>query len=105
MSKLEENRCFFCDQVDNTSVLHAASTFNVNAKVRRFATKLQDRRLLTKLAGGYMISLEAHYHLNCVVSLYNRARHIDISTDQESDELSPQGVAFAEIISYIDDFL
>ena len=57
---LSENHCFFCDETDNLRNLHAASTFEVDQKVRKCAEALKDSKLLAKLSAGDMIAIEAN---------------------------------------------
>ena len=51
---------FFYDNASST--LHQASTFNMDARVRKSAIQLQDRVLLAKLSAGDLISQEVVYH-------------------------------------------
>jgi hypothetical protein len=46
----------------------------VDARVREYATALQDQKLLAKLSEGDLVAIEAKYHPACLVLLYNRAR-------------------------------
>lgn len=96
-------RCFFCEKIDKISALQAASTTGIDTRVRECALELQDGKLLAKLAAGDMVALEAKYHINCLVALYNRRRQNTTSkSKQPKDKL--QGLAFAELVSYIDEF-
>ncbi len=63
--------------------------------------KLQNKQLLAKLSAGDLIAQDALYHLPCLVSLYNRARET-ASQDTNADAIN-HGVAFAELVSYIED--
>ena len=56
----------FCDDASGT--LHQASTFNMDARVRKCAIQLQDRLLLAKLSAGDLISQKAVYHSNCMLT-------------------------------------
>ena len=85
-----------------------ASTFGLDVHVRQCALKLQDKQLLAKLSVGDLIAQDAQYHVQCLVSLYNRAR--DRKQPEESDEESDvhedtvnHGIVFAELVSYIED--
>ena len=65
--------CFFCGKPASAGrSLSKASTFGVDIKVRQCAIKLQDKRLLAKLSAGDLIAQDAQYHVQCLVSLYNR---------------------------------
>ena len=67
--------CFFCGKpASSGKPLSEASTFGVDTKVRQCAIKLQDKQLLAKLSAGDLIAQDAQYHVQCLVSLYNRAR-------------------------------
>ena len=46
--------CFFCEDSECHAVLHKASTFAFDSRVRRYAIELNDTRLLAKLAGSDM---------------------------------------------------
>ena len=47
--------------------------------------------------------LEAKYHVQCLVSLYNRARETK-GSDEEKDRGSiNMGIALAELVAYIED--
>jgi len=96
--------CFFCDKPapDNDSLTRKASTFGLDINVRKAAMKLQDKTLLAKLSAGDMIAQEAQYHLPCLLSLYNRARETKTSEVSGADQMN-HGLAFAELISYIED--
>ena len=59
-----ESRCFFCDKPGGN--LHRASTLEVDTKVRKYATELNDTSLLTKLAAGDMVAIDAIYHTKCI---------------------------------------
>jgi hypothetical protein len=81
--------------------LSKASTFGVDIKVRQCATKLQDKQLLAKLSAGDLIAQDAQYHVLCLVSLYNRARETKAFDNFDVDTVN-QGIAFAELVSYIE---
>lgn len=103
-----EIRCFFCDEPDNASNLHCASTFEIDAKVRRCAIELEDSNILTKLAAGDMVAIEAKYHARCLASLYNRCRqnaNANAKVNSESEQQNRlHGIAFAAIITYIEEW-
>lgn len=64
-----ESHCFFCDTVDSQLNLHAASTLEVDQKVRECAFLLNDSKLIAKLSAGDLIAIEARYHAKCLVGL------------------------------------
>lgn len=92
--------CFFCD--DTSGTLHQASTFNLDARVRKCAIQLQDRVLLAKLSAGDLISQEAVYHSNCLVTLYNKAQRFSENTEGGEEKLL-QGIALAQLVAYIEE--
>lgn len=95
--------CFFCDlPAQDGSSLCSASTFGLDARVRHCALKLEDKPLLAKLSAGDLIALDAMYHVQCLVSLYNRTREKKNTNETETDTTN-HGIAFAELVSYIED--
>ncbi len=101
----ETDHCFFCEKPGKFSEsLHQVSTLGLDARVRQCALKLQDQSLLAKLSGGDLIALEAKYHIQCLVSLYNRARQSKESHQQEDNEgTSNRAIALAELVTYIEE--
>ncbi len=98
-------QCFFCGKPAKASEsLHHASTFGLDGRVRQCALQLQDQSLLAKLSVGDLIALEAKYHVQCLVSLYNnRARQTKGSDEKEDNCTTNQGIALAELVAYIED--
>lgn len=94
--------CFFCDEPGGAAGLHSASTYD-NRKVRKCAIELEDSFLLAKLAAGDMIAIEAKYHSKCLAALYNRARSAKL-VSHESDDSHLHGIAFAELVAFMEDF-
>lgn len=100
----ETEQCFFCGKPAKASEsLHRASTFDLDARVRQCALQIQDQNLLAKLSTGDLIALEAKYHVQCLVSLYNRARQTKGSVEQDRCTIDHQGIALAELVTYIED--
>lgn len=86
--------------------LRRAATFAVDSNVRAAATKLQDHKLLSKLAAGDMHALDAYYHPSCLTALYNRLRNIRSlkeQEDNESSQVSLEAIALAELVMYIEE--
>ena len=50
-----------------------------------------------------MIALEAKYHRNCLSSLYNKHRQFCTSITADEGNTHLHGIAFAELISYLED--
>ena len=96
------DKCFFCDGQAGKGTLHEASTFEIDADVRKCALKLEDKRLLAKLSGGDLIAQEANYHATCLTSLYHKARGTKWNEDPDQDDVN-QGIALAELVSYIEE--
>ena len=102
-----ESHCFFCDTVDSQLNLHAASTLEVDQKVRECAFLLNDSKLIAKLSAGDLIAIEARYHAKCLVGLYNRARQSNSPTTKHTvkSQVELDELAFAELIAYVDESL
>ena len=98
------DKCFFCDGQAGKGTLHEASTFELDASVRKCALKLEDKRLLAKLSGGDLIAQEAKYHVKCLASLYNKARGTKLNEDPDQDDVN-HSIALAELVSYIEETL
>ena len=94
--------CLFCGE---TGDLHEVMTLEVDEKVRKMATDLQDSALLKHLAGGDMIAIEAKYHKKCMTNLTNRHRaFLRQSQDCQSGEEDEKNEAraFVELISFME---
>lgn len=96
-------QCLVRDQRDGN--LHKPSTFEIDNKVRKYAIDLQDTKLLSKLAGGAMVAIDAVYHSKCLVTYYNRARQ-NCSSENICDEPASRlnAIAFAQVVPYIQGF-
>ena len=113
-SNPSNNHCFFCDLSDSQENLHAASTLEVDRKVRECASLVNDNKLIGKLALGDMVATEAKYHSKCLVGLYNQARKVKCCSGNGSSSMSVspsyepidiEELAFAELIAFIDESL
>ena len=86
--------------------MHKARTTDIDTHVRECATKLNDSRLLAKLAMSDMHTLDAQHHRKCFVALYNCMRkfsshgNVNASCDRS---LSEQAVELAELALYIEE--
>lgn len=68
------------------------------------ATELRDTRLLAKLSSGDMTAIDALYHKNCLTTFTNRYRSfVRKSESKENSDLDPHAIAFAELVSYIEE--
>ena len=94
--------CLLCGE---TGDLHAVMTLEVDEKVQKMATDLQDSTLLKHLAGGDMIAIEAKYHKKCMTNLTSRHRAFLCQSQDcqsgEEDEKN-EGIAFVEFISFME---
>ena len=66
-------------------------------------TRLQDRKLLTKLAAGDMPAIDSYYHTGCLTDLYNRLRNISNEEENITTQVSLEAIALAELVAYIED--
>ena len=82
--------------------MHEASTFELDASVRKCSMKLEDTRLLAKLSGGDIIAQESKYHVKCLASLYNKARGTKLNEDPDQNDVN-HSIAHAELVSYIEE--
>jgi hypothetical protein len=96
-------KCFFCNQTAGKEELRKASTFDLDQRVRKAALKLNRSDLLTKLAAGDMVAIEAEYHVKCLVALYNEVRKCEPARQDDNFESSIHAIAFASLVSYLED--
>ena len=102
LSESTERTCFFCNEPAGSASLHNTSTYNIDTNVRRAALDAGGTTLLTKLATGDMIAIEAKYHQNCLRSLYNRARQ-EAPKGNDGQESCLHGIAFAELVASLEE--
>ena len=102
-----QSQCFFCEEADSLENLHAASTKEVDKKVRECAGLLNDGKLIAKLSGGDLIAIDAKYHSKCLAGLYNRARSYRLQAIKPSVHplCEPNELAFAQLLAYIEEQL
>jgi hypothetical protein len=55
------------------------------------------------LSTGDLVAIEAKYHNACLTSLSNRARAIDTEDKDDDHTLQLEGIAFAELVIFIED--
>lgn len=104
-ASLDKQVCLFCTKGNETEQLHSFCTFDADSNVRTMVTELQDTELLSRMASGDLIAIEAKYHLKCLTSLRNRYRaHVRKCNPQEENisEKMKEGVAFIELVNYIE---
>lgn len=91
--------CLFCDKACGS--MQIAASLAINKRVTECATKLMDTKLLAKLAMGDMHAIDAKYHLNCLVYLYNRAAEKDEDSKAQKKYLMLEAAALAELVTYV----
>jgi hypothetical protein len=69
------------------------------------AMELWDTQLLAKLSSGDMVAIDAIYHKHCLTELFTRYRSSQRQKESGvgDDKLSYEAIAFAELVSYIED--
>eukprot|EP00794_Sanderia_malayensis_P012586 gene12586-13874_t len=83
-----------------------ALTFGMNKNIRNAARELCDEKLLANLSEGDMVAIEAKYHKQCLIALYNHQRSLHRSSSvYETQDAIRKGLVLAEIIDYITDSL
>ena len=99
-AKKKSNCCFFCG--DDKGEMHLSATTELDFKVRRYASLLGDEKLQIKLAEGDLTAIDACYHNQCLVSLYNRVRHQTIKrSTSDHDNFDEESLAFARVVDYV----
>ena len=91
---------FFCGQ--SNGVLHRASTFKVDKKVRQCAIILEDNVLLSKLSMGDMIAQDSVYHSKCLLTLYRNSSQKQLGEGYTENEKKIHGIVLAELVSFIE---
>jgi hypothetical protein len=97
-------RCIFCS--GDADVLHRASSFNTDQRIRQCALELEDNILLGKLiaGGGDVMSQDVLYHRTCFIQYCRKADSLTAVQDQESgEEQQLHGIALAELVAYIEE--
>ena len=61
-------QCFFCD--GDKGQMRRVCTFEVDKKIRKYALKVNDTIILSKLNSGDLIAQEAKYQLDLLSALY-----------------------------------
>ena len=101
-SSNDQSKCFFYGDSAGKAGLDEASTFQLDKNVRRAATLTGDTQLLGSLSAGDMVALEAKYHTNCLLKLYNPARACKNNADNEANkDATISGIVFAEFVMFL----
>lgn len=99
--QLGEAKCFFCDQ--SGEKLHKACIQVIDRRIRECAIVLCDSKLQGKLAMTDMHALDALYHKQCLVTLYNHMRkHLSTESSSSDSSISVESVVHAELASFIE---
>ena len=95
--------CVFCQQVAGSAGLHDASTSNLDFKIRNCAADLNDTQLLSRLYTD-VDAIRMKYHTTCLAKIYKRAEQVrkKKSEDTQTDERCLHGIAFTELVEYIE---
>ena len=107
----DSNKCFIPGCSTETSEqdpLHEVMSKELDRRFREYAMTLDDTELLSKLAGGDLIALEARYHSNCAVMYRNRVRlklrgHSAPQSQSRSIRKHEQ-LAFLRVVSDIEEY-
>jgi len=99
---VKDDKCFLYNKPAGSEGLHNASKYYINVKVHRCVIELEDTVLLAKLEPGDVIALEAKYHQEYPVNLYNRARALESTVSYKSCDVHPRGIAFAEMVVFME---
>jgi hypothetical protein len=96
--------CFFCDKPIGDEY-HTAMTPKLDSNVRKMATEMRDSKLLAKLSSGDMTATDAVYHKRCLTELSTKHRSLTRHRDSlnSSEGMNPHAIAFAELVSYVED--
>lgn len=87
--------------------VHNCSTLGLDKTLKEMATTLEDKDLLTRIAVGDLVAVEAKYHYNCLTAFNNRYKSRE-RRQQEDHTTSPidlkmkQARVFAVLVSYIE---
>ena len=101
VAKESQQTCFFCNE---TWDLRRAATLTLDSKLRAVVTRLQDRKLWTKVAAGDIPCIDSYYHTGCFTALYNRLRSISPKEEENiTTQISLKAIALAELVAHIED--
>ena len=98
--KAQEAQCFFCRQPAGTDGVHEVATFQMDSKVRDWATILTE--LLGRLSAWDMVAQDAKYHKKCLSVLHNRVRKAESEGPKyKANEREVSGIVLA--VLYIEE--
>ena len=85
---------------------HQFSALQSDTSVRSMAKDLQDASLLARIKGGYLIALEAKYHLSCLATFRNHQRshikEIHCASEVSLENKIMEALTFVELVIYIE---
>eukprot|EP00733_Pompholyxophrys_punicea_P000440 Pompholyxophrys_punicea_v1_NODE_121_length_3355_cov_8.294759.p2 type:complete len:183 gc:universal NODE_121_length_3355_cov_8.294759:142-690(+) len=82
--------------------MHQVTTLAFGERVKDLATDLNDSELLSKLAFSDLVALEATYHKECHVNLYNKhVSWLRQRNDTENFDSESKAVVFTELVNYM----
>ena len=85
--------------------LHNVLIFQLQRKVKQYATILKDNTLLGKLRAGDMIAKAAMHHSKCLLTLYRRSKQKSCVLDDNENyfEKQIQDQVLAELARYMEE--
>ena len=95
--------CLFCEEIKSEK-LHEYTTVNADKALRSMATEMLDTEILAKISGGDLVSIEAKYHVLCLVKYRNKYRSFlqqQHSPENWSRE-QHKARAFTELVAFIE---
>ena len=99
-AKKKKNCCFFCERDQGN--MHLSASNEMDERVRKYASIIEDEKLLIKLVEGGMTAIDATYHLQCLVKFYNKVRQKTLKSSNKTKEMFDQtSLAFAKVVDYV----
>ena len=74
----------------------------MDARARQCARILEDSFLLGKLSAGDMVTLDAMYHVKCLIVLYNKANQQRYGREYDDNGKYLHGIVLAELASFME---
>ena len=96
--------CIFCEEVRNKTELRRAATLFLERKVKECAEIVGDKRLLTQLAAGDMVAIDAVYHHAFVTKLSRRAETIGCHMTETNETRVIRAHVLNELLDFIEDY-
>ena len=84
--------------------VHEVATFQMDSKVREWATIIEDTELLGRLSAGGKVAQDAKYHNKCLTVPHNRVRKAESEgPNYKARKREVSGIVFAELVLYIEE--